>query len=103
MADLRFKDKNNQKKNLGVFASGVLGVSNIGDTLFTLPSASLVTGIYAVEADGTGVGESVLGGITEGTYYPTGATVTLASGITDSEKVIVTYVETELTTGEYTD
>lgn len=101
MADLRFKDKNNQKKTGSVFASGVLeaGVDGI---LFNLPKASQVLTINAILVDGTGAGTGVVVGIATDTYYPTGAEVTI-SGVTAEEKVIVTYIETELTSGEYTD
>ena len=101
MADIRYEDKNNQKKTLSVFASGVVTSANIGDTLFVLPKASYVVSVVSVESDGSGAGESTVTGITAGGYYPTGATVVLA-GTTGSEKVIVTYVETELTNGQYT-
>lgn len=99
MADLRFKDKNNQKKEISVFASGVLDGEN--GTLFTLPSASYVTSITVIATDG-GTADGTVGGISDSTYYPTGATVTV-SGVAGKEKVIVEYIETELTEGTYTD
>lgn len=102
MADIRFNNKNNQKKTLSVFASGELTADNIGDTLFTLPEGAYVTSIASVEADGSGVGEGGVTGIIVGGYYPTGATV-IASGITETEKIIVQYIETELANGQYTD
>lgn len=102
MADIRFDNKNNQKKTSSVFASGVVTAANNGDTLFTLPEGSLVTAITAVESDGSGAGEGTVTGIAVGGYYPTGATVVLAT-VTGSEKVIVEYIETELTCGTYTD
>lgn len=102
MADLRYKDKNNQKKVICAFASGALVAANNGDTLFTLPVGSLVTDITSVEADGSGAGEGTVTGIAVGGYYPTGATV-IAATIDGIEKIIVTYIETELATGTYTD
>lgn len=102
MADIRFEDKNNQKKTSSVFGSGVLTSANNGDTLFTLPEGSLVTAITVVESDGSGVGEGVVAGVAAGTYYPTGATVTI-SGITGSEIAVVEYVEVNLANGTYTD
>lgn len=102
MADLRFEDKNNQKKTSSVFASGELVAANNGDTLFTLPAGSLVTSITAVESDGSGAGEGTVTGIAVGGYYPTGATV-IAATVTETEKIIVEYIETELTCGTYTD
>jgi len=99
MADLRFKDKNNQKKEYSVFASGVLDSEN--GTLFTLPEASYVTDIVVIALDG-GIADGIVAGIATATYYPTGATVSV-SGIVGKEKVIVTYVETELAEGTYTD
>jgi len=102
MADLRFEDKNNQKKTLSVFASGVVTAANIGDTLFTLPAGSYVVSIDAVEADGSGVGAGGVTGIAAAGYYPTGADVVCADVASD-EKIIVTYIETDLTNGQYTD
>lgn len=130
MADLRFEDKNNQKKEISVFASGVVSTSAaMNDTLFTLPEAALVTRAYAVvlTASGTGtdtvdikVGSTVVGdevvvgvaGVQEGTqamtYFPTGGTVTVVAGADAPDdagriKVVVEYIETELTSGTYTD
>jgi len=99
MADLRFNDKNNQKKECSVFASGVLDGEN--GTLFTLPEASYVTSIVVIAMDG-GSADGTVAGISAGTYYPTGATVTV-SGVVGKEKVMVQYIETELTDGTYTD
>jgi hypothetical protein len=49
MADLRFKDKNNNKKKISAFASSVISTSaTMDEILFTLPAASLVTRAYAV-------------------------------------------------------
>ena len=100
MADLRFNNKNNQKKTASVFASGPLTSADSG-TLFTLPEASYVTAITVIDVAG-GVGEGTVAGIAAATYYPTGAAVTI-SGVTETEKVIVEYIETELTNGQYTD
>jgi len=99
MVDLRFKDKNNQKKEYSVFASGVLDGEN--GALFTLPEASYVTAITVIALDG-GTADGTVNGISTSTYYPTGADVSV-SGIVGKEKVIVEYIETELTEGTYTD
>jgi len=130
MADLRFEDKNNQKKSSCVFASGILSTAvAMDDTLFTLPEASMVTNViaYVETVSGTAtdsvdvkVGSTVVGnemivgvaGIGAGTvvptYFPTGGSVTVVSGAdapdTDGRiKIIVEYIETELTSGTYTD
>jgi len=99
MADLRFNDKNNQKKEYSVFASGELDGEN--GTLFTLPQASYVTAVNVIATDG-GTADGTVAGVSAGTYYPTGATVTV-SGVVGKEKVIVEYIETELAEGTYTD
>jgi len=130
MADLRFEAKNNQKKEISVFASGVISTSaTMNDTLFTLPSAALVTRAYAVVITPSGtatdtvdikVGTTVVGnevvvgaaGVQEGiqakTYFPTGGSVTVVAGLDAPDaagriKVVVEYIETELTEGTYTD
>lgn len=130
MADLRFENKNNQKKEYSVFASGVIATSaTMDDTLFTLPEASLVTNVYAIvtTASGTGtdtvdvkVGSTVVAnevvvgatGVASGTvaktYFPTGGTVTVVAGADAPDtagriKIVVEYIETELAEGTYTD
>jgi len=130
MADLRFENKNNQKKELSVFASSVVATSaTMDDTLFTLPEASLVTRAYAVVLTASGeatdtvdikVGSTVVAdevvtgvtGVQEGTqakgYFPTGGSVTVVAGADAPDdagrlKVVVEYIETELSTGLYTD
>lgn len=129
MADLRFKDKNNQKKVDSVFASGVIKTSaTMNDTLFTLPPASLVTDAYAIvlTASGTAtdtvdikVGSTVVAnevvvgalGVASGTvaktYFPTGGVVTVVAGADAPNaagriKIVVKYIETELSNGTYT-
>jgi hypothetical protein len=53
--DLTFNNKNNQKKEISVFASGVISTSaTMNDTLFTLPAASLVTAVYAIVTTASG-------------------------------------------------
>ena len=130
MADLRFNDKNNQKKKVSAFASGVIATSaTMDETLFTLPAASVVTRAYAVvlTASGTAtdtvdikVGSTVVAdevvvgatGVQEGTqtkaYFETGGAVTVAAGADAPDaagrlKIVVEYIETELTDGQYTD
>lgn len=145
MADLRFEAKNNQKKEISVFASGVIETSaTMDDILFTLPSAALVTSVYAVVLTATGtvtntvdimIGTNVIAdelvvGVTgvsqpstllttsdaatvtvDGTppvYFPTGGSVTVVAGADAPDalgriKVVVEYIETELSEGTYTD
>lgn len=103
MADLRFENKNNQKKSYSVFASGEL-VEGVTGELFTLPEASYVKTITIVDVVGEDLSAAV-GGITVGSYYPTATVVTLdtAPDAGTTVKVIVEYVETELSDGTYTD
>ena len=129
MADLRLEDKNNQKKTSSVFASGILSTSaTMSDTLFTLPEASLVTNVYTyVETASGAVGDTVdvkvgstvianeaIVGVagtvldTVDTYFPTGGSVTIVAGSDAPDaagriKIIVEYIETEVTSGAYTD
>lgn len=131
MADLRFEDKNNQKKEDSVFASGVITTSAaMDDTLFTLPKASLVIAAYAIVLTGSGtatdtvdvkVGTTVIAnelvtgvtGVSKDAsfaplYFPTGGSVTVvagadAPGSTGKIKIVVKYIETELSEGTYTD
>lgn len=130
MADLRFNNKNNQKKTVSVFASGTISTTaTMDETLFTLPDASLVTAVYAIVTTGSGtstdtvdvkVGSTVIAnevvvgivGIASGTvaktYFPTGGTVTVvagadAPGTAGRFKLVVEYIETALTNGQYTD
>lgn len=129
MADLKFEDKNNQKKSYSVFASGEIATSaTMNDTLFTLPVGSLVRSVSVIVLTGSGTStdtvdvkvgstvvanEAVVGvvGVSSGTvtptYFATGGTVTVvagadAPGTTGVIKVVVEYVETELTNGQYT-
>ena len=130
MADLTFKDKNNQKKVRSAFASGVITTAAaMSETLFTLPVNSLVTEVYAIVEAGSGtatdtvdvkVGSTVVAnevvvgvvGVAVGTvaktFFPTGGVVTVvagadAPGTTGKIRIVVEYVEVELTNGQYTD
>ena len=129
MADLRFEDKNNQKKASCVFASGILSTSaTMDDILFTLPEASLVTNVYAyvetisgtvtdtvdIKVGSTIIGDEVVVGVAGvdatavNTYFPTGGSVTVVAGADAPDaagriKIVVEYIETELTSGTYTD
>jgi hypothetical protein len=130
MADLRFNDKNNQKKVSSVFASGIITTSaTMSESLFTLPEAALVTSVYAYVKTGSGtatdtvdvkVGSTVIAnevvvgttgtkaGVVTPTYFPTGGLVTVVAGAdvpgtTGEFKLIVEYIETELSNGTYTD
>ncbi len=132
MADLTFEFKNNQKKSLSIFASGditALSGATPSDTLFTLPKASLVTNVYAIITDAAGAGDTldvlvgatvvaneidiastgVASGTVTATYFATGGAVTCvagAGGVLGADttyKIVIEYIETELTEGEYTD
>lgn len=130
MADLTFNDKNNQKKTRSAFASGVITTAaDMSETLFTLPVNSLVTEVYAIVETGSGtatdtvdvkVGSTVVAnevvvgvvGVATGTvaktFFPTGGIVTVvagadAPGTTGKIRIVVEYVEVELTNGQYTD
>lgn len=130
MADLRFEDKNNQKKAYSIFSSGVLSTSaTMDDTLFTLPEASMVLGVYLYVETASGVALSTVDvkvgsvliadeasvastGFVQSTnnkgYFPTGGSVTIVAGATAPDtagrlKVVVEYIETELASGTYTD
>ena len=132
MADLRFENKNNQKKEGSFFASGIINVASgttVNDTLFTLPRASLVRNVYVIVTDAAGTGDTldikvgstvianevaisalgtVVGSVTPA-YFATGGTVSVVSGAggaTDAAcayKIVVEYIETELSEGSYTD
>ena len=128
--DVRFEDKNNQKKEISVFASGVLSTSATMDlTLFTLPKASLVKSayVYVETASGTStdtvdikVGSTVVAnevvvgttgtktGSVTAAYFATGGTVSVVAGADAPDaggrfKVVIEYIETELCEGTYTD
>ena len=130
MADLTFNNKNNQKKTRSAFASGVITTAAaMSETLFTLPVNSLVTEVYAIVETGSGtatdtvdvkVGSTVVAnevvvgvvGVATGTvaktFFPTGGVVTVvagadAPGTTGKIRIVVEYVEVELTNGQYTD
>lgn len=130
--DIRFENKNNQKKSVSIFASGLI-TKALGATpdctLFTLPKAVLVTSAYAIVTDAAGTGDtldiqvgttvvaneidiSALGvatGTVTPTYFPTGGVVSAVAGAggvlgaAGAYKIVVEYIETELTDGTYTD
>lgn len=131
MADLKFADKNNQKKKYSIFASGDItyaALATPSDTLFVLPRASLVTNVYAIVTDAAGVGDTldvlvgttvvadeiaiatlgVFSGIVAKTYFPTGGVVTCVAGVgaaladAATYRIVVEYVEIELANGTYT-
>lgn len=131
MADLRFADKNNQKKENSASASGVLSTSaTMDDTLFTMPVAGLVTEVYAVVVTPSGtanstvdvkVGSTVVAnelavdatGVSVDSgfapmYFSAGGSVSVVAGAVAPDtagriKIVVEYLETELTSGQYTD
>lgn len=130
--DIRFEDKNNQKKSVSIFASGLI-TEALGATpdytLFTLPKASLVTRAYVIVTDAADTGDTldikvgttvvaneiaisalgVASGTVAPTYFPTGGVVSAvagaggALGAAGAYKIVVEYIETELTDGTYTD
>ena len=130
MADLRFDNKNNHKKQSSLFASAEISTTaTMNDTLFTLPINSVVTGAYAVVTTGSGtatdtvdikVGTTVVanevvvgvtgiqGGTLAKSYFPTGGLVTVvagadAPGTTGKIRIVVEYDELDLSLGTYTD
>ena len=54
LKDRRFDDKNNQKKTLSAYASGVISAAAgaLSDTLFTLPVGSLVQEVKVIVIKG---------------------------------------------------
>jgi len=132
MADLRFESKNNQKKEGSFFASGIISKESgvtVNDTLFTLPRASLVRNAYVIVTDAAGAGDTldikvgstvianevaisalgtIVGSVTPA-YFATGGAVSVVSGAGGAldaacaYKIVVEYIETELSEGSYTD
>jgi len=130
MADLRFDEKNNQKKTGSIFASAFIATAvAMDEVLFNLPEASIVTNVMAVVETASGVATSTVDVTVGGTvvadelnvgatgtklaapapvYFATGGEVKVVTGAVAADaagriKIVVTYIETELTTGEYTD
>ena len=128
--DMRFEDKNNQKKTSSVFASGDISTTATMDvTLFTLPANSLVKGVYVHVTTGSGtatdtvdvkVGSTVVAnevvvgttgtktGAVTAALFTTGGVVSVvagadAPGTTGVIRVVVEYIEIELSNGTYTD
>ena len=128
MADLRFDYKNNQKKKTSVFASGLIERGNTtieADILFTLPKEVLITSCHVIvvnkgvaldELDIT-VGGAVYGNITDLSvvgvesiasplmYSHTGGEVAITPTLAGacSYRVVLEYVELDVTDGTYTD
>ena len=129
MADLTYSNKNNQKKKISAFASGTIATSaTMNDTLFTLPVNSLVTAVYAIVTTASGaatdtvdvkVGSTVVAnevvvgvlGVASGTvaktFFPTGGVVTVVAGADAPDaigriRIVIEYIEVELTDGQYT-
>ena len=130
--DIRYSNKNNQKKESSIFASGLISCANATTPdfiLFTLPRASLVTRAYAIVTTAAGAGDTldikvgstviadeiaisatgIVTGTVTPTYFATGGTVTLVAGAGGvlgaacAFKIVVEYIETELSEGSYTD
>lgn len=130
MADLTLSGKNNQKKKSSIFASGAFSTSaTMNESLFNLPLASLVTAAYAIVTTASGtatdtvdikVGSTVIANEVEvgatgvavdsafaPVYFATGGTVSVVAGADAPDaagviKIVVEYIETENTNGEYT-
>jgi len=129
MADLTKEGKNNQKKTYSVFASETISTTaTMDETLFTLPAGSLVTNVYVYVSTASGtstdtvdveVGSTVIAneivvgttgtktGSVTATYFPTGGVVSVvagadAPGTAGRFIVVVEYIETQLTNGQYT-
>jgi hypothetical protein len=130
--DIRYVDKNNQKKEGSFFCSGLIALAN-GSTpdylVFTLPRASLVTRAYIIFTDAAAAGDTldikvgstvvaneisiastgIASGTVTPTYFATGGSVTIVAGDgaalggAAEIKVVVEYIETELSEGSYTD
>jgi hypothetical protein len=131
MADRRFEYKNNQKKEGSFFASGQIATSStMNDTLFTLPKNSVVLNVWAVveTASGTAtdtidvkvgstvVGDEIVVGVVgvkapttlNKTFFATGGSVTVVAGADAPDaagviRVVMEYLEVELSEGTYTD
>jgi hypothetical protein len=130
--DIRFDNKNNQKKGVSIFASGLISAANASTpdyTLFTLPRAALVTRAYAIVTDAAAAGDTLdvkVGstvvaneiaisslGVASGTvtpaYFATGGLVSVVAGDGAALggaaifKIVVEYIETEVSDGKYTD
>lgn len=131
MADLRFEDKNEQKKTQSVFASGLISGLNTetpDDILFNLPVNSIVTDVMVLVEDAAGAGDTlditiggavvadevaisatglVVGSVTPA-YFETGGEVKAvagagaALGADCAYRVVVKYLEIELSCGKYT-
>ena len=129
--DLRYEHKNNQKKESSVFASGSIATAATLDAImFTLPRASIVTNVRVIVLTASGTAtdtvdvkvgstvvanEAVVGVLGVGaittvtpTYFETGGIVTVVAGADAPDaagvfKLIVEYIETELSEGTYTD
>ena len=128
MADLRFDYKNNQKKKTSVFASGLIERDNTtvgADILFTLPKEVLITSCHVIVVDkgvaldklAITVGGAVYGNITDLSvvgvesiaspllYSHTGGEVAITPTLAGacSYRVVLEYVELDVTDGTYTD
>ena len=131
--DIRYTDKNNQKKSMSIFASGLISCANASTpdfVVFTLPKASVVTKAYVIVTDAAAAGDTLdikvgttvianevsiaslgiaFGTIVTPLYFATGGLVTVVAGDgaalggAAAFKVVVEYIETELTDGTYTD
>lgn len=126
MADLTYNNKNDQKKSIAVFASGVC--TTAGHTFADLPAESLVTAVYAVvsKVDPTAsstidvkIGSTVVANevpvaalaTAQGVsfvpkYFATGGEISFVAGATAPAgtgeiKLVIEFIETEKTTGEY--
>ena len=128
MADLRFDFKNNQKKKVVAFASGLIerdDTTTEADVLFTLPKEVLVTALNVIVVDAGAALDTLaitMGGASYGTitdlsavgveslatplkYSHTGGEVAVTPTLAGacSYRVVLEYVELDVTDGTYTD
>ncbi len=102
--DLRFEDKNNQKKTISVFTSGVIATATALDVLvFTLPENALVTNVY-VNVLAAAATDSKLDVRVNATYNDDGtllAAGTIIANDVDAASVAISAVvaNSEFTTG----
>ena len=130
--DIRYENKNNQKKESSIFASGVISAANATTPdylVFTLPKASLVTRVYAIVTKAAGAGDTldvkvgstvvaneiaisatgIYTGTVTPTYFATGGSVTVVAGdggvlgAACDFRIVVEYIECDLAEGTYTD
>lgn len=125
MADLSRSSKNDQKKEISIFATDIMDTN--ANTFGNLPKDSLVTGVFVVvsKVDPTAsstidvkIGSTIIANevpvaalatvtpTVAPLYFPTGGQISVVKGAvpgagTGKIKVIIQFIETELTDGSY--